>query len=57
MNFFIYPFYFTIMILSASILGETAGAGTHQVKSKKGQTTFPFALIVAEIISGEFTRR
>jgi len=37
LKFFIYPFYFTIMILSASMLGETAGAGTHQSKSKKGR--------------------
>ena len=31
------------MILSAPILGETAGAGTHQSKSKKGPAFYLLA--------------
>ena len=42
------------MILSASMLGETAGAGTHQSKSKKGRADFPLyrnSLVVYNIVT------
>lgn len=42
------------MILSASMLGETAGAGTHQSKSKKRRTDLPLyrtELVVYNIVT------